>query len=87
MLRPGGVPQQLTGVAPAGCLLSKDAASSSLTVEAFAVDVRGNLWLGGSSPTSVITPDGVLREVGPASLVGELRHEVVVEAHRLRDRP
>ncbi|TCN40290.1 hypothetical protein EV644_106218 [Kribbella orskensis] len=70
LLRPGGVPQQLTGVAPAGCLLSKDAASSSLTVEAFAVDVRGNLWLGGSSPTSVITPDGVLREVpaGPAGV-------------------
>jgi|SRR5215207_7958700 len=68
-LRPGGVPQQLTGVAPAGCMLSKDAASSSLTVEAFAVDVRGNLWLGGGSPTSVITPDGVLREL-PATTAG-----------------
>ncbi|MDX6279572.1 MAG: hypothetical protein QOH03_643 [Kribbellaceae bacterium] len=61
LLRPGSKPQQLTGVAPAGCPLSRDAASSSLTVDAFAVDVRGNLWLGGSSPTSVVTPDGVLR--------------------------
>jgi hypothetical protein len=63
MVRPGGVPQQLTGVAPAGCVLSSDAASSSLTVDAFAVDVRGNLWLGGGAPTSVITPDGVLRQL------------------------
>lgn len=62
MVRPGGVPQQLTGVAPAGCVLSRDAASSSMTVEAFAVDVRGNLWLGGSTPTAVITSDGVLRK-------------------------
>lgn len=60
VVRPGSGAQQLTGIAPAGCSLSKDAASSSLTVDAFAVDVRGNLWLGGSSPTSVITPDGVL---------------------------
>ncbi|MEU4608775.1 hypothetical protein AB0F43_37800 [Kribbella sp. NPDC023972] len=63
MVRPGGVPQQLTGVAPAGCVLSSDAASSSMTVDAFAVDVRGNLWLGGGAPTSVITPDGVLRKL------------------------
>jgi hypothetical protein len=63
MLRPGGVLQQLTGVAPAGCALSSDAASSSMTVSAFAVDVRGNLWLGGGVPTSVITPDGVLRKL------------------------
>ncbi|MGC4937592.1 hypothetical protein [Kribbella sp. DT2] len=59
--RPGSDPVQLTGVAPAGCPLSRDVASSSLTVEAFAVDVRGNLWLGGSAPTAVVTPDGVLR--------------------------
>jgi hypothetical protein len=59
--RPGSKAQQVTGIAPAGCLLSRDAASSSLTVDAFAVDVRGNLWLGGSAATSVITPDGVLR--------------------------
>ncbi|QNE19288.1 hypothetical protein F1D05_16915 [Kribbella qitaiheensis] len=63
LLRPGGKPQQVTGVAPAGCLPSSDAASSSLTVEAFAVDVRGNLWLGGSSPTAVLTPDGLLRQL------------------------
>ncbi|TCO49206.1 hypothetical protein EV646_103184 [Kribbella antiqua] len=63
IVRRGGVPQQLTGVAPAGCALSSDAASSSLTVDAFAVDVRGNLWLGGGAPTSVITPDGVLRKL------------------------
>jgi hypothetical protein len=63
MLRPGSKAQQLTGVAPAGCELSRDAASSSLTVDAFAVDVRGNLWLGGGSPTAVITPDGVLRRL------------------------
>lgn len=63
MVRPGGAPQQLTGVAPAGCALSSDAASSSMTVDAFAVDVRGNLWLGGGAPTSVITPDGVLRKL------------------------
>lgn len=63
LLRPGSKQQQVTGVAPAGCLLSRDAASSSLTVDAFAVDVRGNLWLGGSSPTAVITPDGVLRRL------------------------
>ncbi|MEU0096863.1 hypothetical protein [Kribbella sp. NPDC006257] len=70
LLRPGGKPQQVTGVAPAGCLLSSDAASSSLTVEAFAVDVRGNLWLGGSSPTTVLTPDGLLRQLpGPVSQV------------------
>jgi hypothetical protein len=63
IVRPGGVPQQLTGVAPAGCVLSSDAASSSMTVDAFAVDVRGNVWLGGGAPTSVITPDGVLRKL------------------------
>ncbi|GAB2634028.1 hypothetical protein [Kribbella swartbergensis] len=63
MVRPGGVPQQLTGVAPAGCVLSSDAASSSMTVNTFAVDVRGNLWLGGGAPTSVVTPDGVLRKL------------------------
>ncbi|MET7277940.1 hypothetical protein ABZS29_06875 [Kribbella sp. NPDC005582] len=63
MARRGGPPQQLTGVAPAGCLLSRDAASSSLTVDAFAIDVRGNVWLGGGAPTSVITPDGVLRKL------------------------
>ncbi|MFB6721546.1 hypothetical protein ACFCV3_15335 [Kribbella sp. NPDC056345] len=63
MARPGGATQQLTGVAPAGCLLSRDAASSSTTVDAFAVDVRGNIWLGGGAPTSVITPDGVLRKL------------------------
>jgi hypothetical protein len=63
LLRPGSKPQQLTGVAPADCSLSRDAASSSLTVDAFAVDVRGNLWLGGSSPTAVVTPDGVLRQL------------------------
>lgn len=63
LLRPGSKPQQLTGVAPAGCSLSRDAASSSLTVDAFAVDVRGNLWLGGGSPTAVVTPDGVLRQL------------------------
>ncbi len=63
MARRGGVPQQLTGVASAGCLLSRDAASSSMTVDAFAVDVRGNVWLGGGTPTSVITPDGVLRKL------------------------
>ncbi|GAA3556939.1 hypothetical protein GCM10022235_26240 [Kribbella ginsengisoli] len=62
LLRPGSsMAQQLTGVAPAACSLSRDAASSSLTVEAFAVDVRGNVWLGGGSPTAVVTPDGVLR--------------------------
>ncbi|MFI5711350.1 hypothetical protein [Kribbella sp. NPDC051620] len=61
VLRPGSKPQQLTGVAPAACSLSRDAASSSLTVEAFAVDVRGNVWLGGGSPTAVVTRDGVLR--------------------------
>jgi hypothetical protein len=59
--RPGAGPVQLTGVAPAGCPLSRDVASSSLTVEAFAVDVRGNLWLGRSAQTAVVTPDGVLR--------------------------
>ncbi len=70
LLRPGGKPQQVTGVAPAGCLLSSDAASSSLTVDAFAVDVRGNLWLGGSSPTTVLTPDGLLHQLpGPVSQV------------------
>ncbi|WP_344150022.1 hypothetical protein [Kribbella yunnanensis] len=63
MARRGGATQQLTGVAPAGCLLSRDAASSSMTVDAFAVDVRGNVWLGGGAPTSVITPDGVLRKL------------------------
>ncbi|WP_344219517.1 hypothetical protein [Kribbella sancticallisti] len=63
LARPGSKAQQLTGIAPAGCLLSSDAASSSLTVDAFAVDVRGNLWLGGGSPTAVITPDGVLRRL------------------------
>ncbi|MEV0283772.1 hypothetical protein AB0H36_06570 [Kribbella sp. NPDC050820] len=63
MARPGGVPQQLTGVAPAGCVLSSDAASSSMTVDAFTVDVRGNVWLGGGAPASVITPDGVLRKL------------------------
>jgi len=68
LLRPGGKPQQVTGVAPAGCLLSSDVASSSLTVDAFAVDVRGNLWLGGSSPTAVLTPDGLLRQLpGPVT--------------------
>ena len=52
-----------------------------MTVDAFAVDVRGNLWLGGGAPTSVITPDGVLREAagwgrgcrqhrGPAGRIG-----------------
>jgi hypothetical protein len=59
--RTSGEAQQITGIAPAGCELSSDVASSSLTVDAFAVDVRGNLWLGGSSPTSVVTPDGVHR--------------------------
>ncbi|NEA34496.1 hypothetical protein [Streptomyces sp. SID13031] len=63
LVRPGSTPQQVTGVAPAGCQLSRDAASSSLTVDAFAVDVRGNLWLGGSAPTAVVTPDGVLRQL------------------------
>ncbi|MFI5730160.1 hypothetical protein ACIA49_08585 [Kribbella sp. NPDC051587] len=63
MARRGGPTQQLTGVAPAGCLLSSDAASSSMTVDAFAVDVRGNVWLGGGAPTSVITPDGVMRKL------------------------
>lgn len=63
IIRPGGKPQQLTGIAPAGCVVSSDAASSSMTVDAFAVDVRGNLWLGGGAPTSVITPDGVLRKL------------------------
>ncbi|TDD63056.1 hypothetical protein E1263_01745 [Kribbella antibiotica] len=63
MARRGGPVLQLTGVAPAGCLLSSDAASSSMTVDAFAVDVRGNVWLGGGAPTSVITPDGVLRKL------------------------
>ncbi|WP_433162881.1 hypothetical protein [Kribbella sp. CA-247076] len=63
MVWPGGPPQQLTGVAPAGCVLSSDAASSSLSADAFAVDVRGNLWLGGGAPASVITPDGVLRKL------------------------
>ncbi|WP_148256786.1 hypothetical protein [Kribbella flavida] len=59
--RPGSQPQQLTGIAPAGCPLSRDPVSSSMTVEAFAVDVRGNLWLSSSTSTAVITPDGVLR--------------------------
>ncbi|WP_405062448.1 hypothetical protein OG474_12625 [Kribbella sp. NBC_01505] len=63
MARRGGPTQQLTGVAPAGCVLSSDATSSSMTVDAFAVDVRGNVWLGGGAPTSVITPDGVLRKL------------------------
>jgi hypothetical protein len=63
LARPGQKVQQLTGIAPADCSLSNDAASSSLTVDAFAVDVRGNLWLGGGSPTAVITPDGVLRRL------------------------
>lgn len=63
LLRPGGKPQELAGVAPAGCALSSDVASSSLTVEAFAVDVRGNVWLGGSAPAAVLTPDGVLRQL------------------------
>jgi len=44
-----------------------------LTVDAFAVDVRGNLWLGGSSPTAVLTPDGLLRKVpGPVSQVDSM---------------
>ncbi|GAA1635080.1 hypothetical protein GCM10009744_24830 [Kribbella alba] len=63
LLRPGGKPQELAGVAPAGCALSSDVASSSLTVDAFAVDVRGNVWLGGSAPAAVLTPDGVLRQL------------------------
>jgi len=63
MTRRGGPPQQLTGIAPAGCVVSSDAASSSMTVDAFAVDVRGNVWLGGGAPTSVITTDGVLRKL------------------------
>ena len=63
VVRPGGKAQQLTGVAPAGCVLSSNVASSSLTVDAFAVDVRGNLWLGGGSPAAVLTPDGVLRQL------------------------
>ncbi|WP_145803273.1 hypothetical protein [Kribbella amoyensis] len=63
VLRPGGRTRQLTGIAPAGCALSSDVASSSMSVEAFAVDLRGNLWLGGSFPTSVVTPDGVQRVV------------------------
>ncbi|HET6298012.1 MAG TPA: hypothetical protein VFG33_31830 [Kribbella sp.] len=67
--RPGTKPQQVTGIAPAGCVLSSDVASSSLTVDAFAIDVRGNLWLGGSSPTVVVTPDGVLRRV-PGGVAG-----------------
>ncbi|MEV6285306.1 hypothetical protein [Kribbella sp. NPDC051770] len=67
--RPGSGAMQVTGVAPAGCPLSRDAASSSLTVEAFAVDVRGNLWLGGSAQTAVITPDGVLRPL-PSRVAG-----------------
>ncbi|GAA1556231.1 hypothetical protein GCM10009741_71030 [Kribbella lupini] len=67
--RPGSGVAQLAGVAPAGCPLSRDAASSSLTVEAFAVDVRGNLWLGGSAPTAVVTPDGVLRPL-PSRVAG-----------------
>ncbi|WP_432942756.1 hypothetical protein ACQPXM_37620 [Kribbella sp. CA-253562] len=67
--RPGSGPVQLTGVAPAGCPLSRDPASSSLTVGAFAVDMRGNLWLGGSSETVVVTPDGVLRPL-PGHVAG-----------------
>ncbi|TDD30796.1 hypothetical protein E1218_00330 [Kribbella turkmenica] len=63
MVRPGGEPRQLAGVAPAGCVLSSDAASSSMTIDAFAVDLHGNVWLGGGAPTSVITPDGVLRKL------------------------
>ncbi|ONI68422.1 hypothetical protein BWI15_36120 [Kribbella sp. ALI-6-A] len=67
--RPGAGPVQLTGVAPAGCPLSRDPASSSLTVGAFAVDVGGNLWLGGNSETAVVTPDGVLRPL-PGRVAG-----------------
>jgi hypothetical protein len=63
LVRPGGKPQELAGVAPAGCVLSSDIASSSLTADAFAVDVRGNLWLGGGAPVTVLTPDGVLRQL------------------------
>ncbi|TDU90570.1 hypothetical protein EV138_4162 [Kribbella voronezhensis] len=73
LLRPGGQPQQVTGIAPAGCQLSSDMASSSLTVDSFAVDVRGDLWLGGSSPTAVLTPDGLLRRVpGPVTQVDSM---------------
>ncbi|GAB3816806.1 hypothetical protein GCM10028799_20060 [Kribbella italica] len=67
--RPGAGAVQLAGVAPAGCPLSGDMASSSLTVEAFAVDVRGNLWIGGSAVTAVVTPDGVLRPL-PTRVAG-----------------
>ncbi len=73
LLRRGGQPQEVTGIAPAGCRLSSDAASSSLTVDSFAVDVRGNLWLGGSSPTAVLTPDGLLRQLpGPVTQVDSM---------------
>jgi hypothetical protein len=63
LVRRGGKAQQLTGIAPADCPLSSDVASSSLTVDTFAVDARGNLWLAGGSPAAVLTPDGVLRPV------------------------
>lgn len=69
LVRRGGKAQQLTGIAPADCSLSSDVASSSLTVDAFAVDARGNVWLAGGSPAAVLTPDGVLRPV-PGAVTG-----------------
>jgi hypothetical protein len=69
LVRRGGKAQQLTGIAPADCSLSSDVASSSLTVDAFAVDVRGNVWLAGGSPAAVLTRDGVLRPV-PGAVTG-----------------
>jgi hypothetical protein len=69
LVRPGGKAQQLTGIAPAACSLSSDVVSSSLTVDAFAVDVRGNVWLAGGSPAAVLTRDGVLRPV-PGAVTG-----------------